>query len=549
MITHSVPCDDAAPKTAPAGAVSATRTAGAPRRSAGVHQGRHGPLCVELHLAARLQGPSLDPGIVPRRARARRIRRPLLLSDARSTRPRRGRECVAERNRDADRTLSALLGGARAVFGGPLRHERGAEDRRRGQGDSDRAAQDARRHQGRDHLCRPRPQVSDLGAWTLPRGTRGGHREGPRAQEAARLPGSGGRPARSTGMMASRDSGDAVAGGLARHIPVLGPATVEFLDVHAGGVYVDATFGAGGHSRAILAATNCKVIAIDRDQDAIARGADLVSSAAGRLVLAEDKFSNLQAVARGCGYDAVDGVVFDLGVSSMQLDEAARGFSFRHDGPLDMRMGRDGPTAADIVAAASEPELAAILATLGEERRARSIARAVVAARRDAPIRTTRALADIITGIMHARAGTIHPATRTFQALRIFVNEELAELTAGLAAAERVLKPGGRLVVIAFHSLEDRIAKSFLIERSRPSAPSRHRPASAQAPATFRILTNRPIVPDEAEIGANPRARSAKLRAAERTDAAIASRRATRLLPRLPSLADIITRQGSGRPR
>jgi len=149
---------------------------------------------------------------------------------------------------------------------------------------------------------------------------------------------------------------------------------------------------------------------------------------------------------------------------------------------------------------------------------------------------------------VHARPGAIHPATRTFQALRIFVNEELAELAAGLAAAERVLKPGGRLVVVAFHSLEDRIAKSFLVERGRPSAPSRHRPAPAQAPATFRILTNRPIVPDEAEIAANPRARSAKLRAAERTDAAIASRRATALLPRLPSPADIIARQGSGRP-
>ena len=350
-------------------------------------------------------------------------------------------------------------------------------------------------------------------------------------------------------MMASRDSGRAVAGGLARHIPVLGRPTVEFLAVRAGGVYIDATFGAGGHTRDILAAANCNVIGIDRDQSAIARSADLVRDAGGRLVLVEDKFSNLQAVARGCGYDAVDGVVFDLGVSSMQLDEAARGFSFRHDGPLDMRMGRDGPTAADVVASASERQLAAIFATLGEERRARSIARAIVAARRQAPIQTTRALADIITGIVHARPGAIHPATRTFQALRIFVNEELAELAAGLVAAEHLLKPGGRLVVVAFHSLEDRFAKSFLVERSRPSAPSRHRPAPAQAAATFRILTNRPIVPDEAEIGANPRARSAKLRAAERTDAAIASRRATALVPRLPSPADIVARQGSGRPR
>ena len=350
-------------------------------------------------------------------------------------------------------------------------------------------------------------------------------------------------------MMASRDSGRAVAGGLARHIPVLGRSTVEFLAIRTGGVYVDATFGAGGHTRDILAAANCNVIGIDRDQSAIARGADLVREAGGRLVLVEDKFSNLEAVARSCGYDAIDGVVFDLGVSSMQLDEAARGFSFRHDGPLDMRMGRDGPTAADVVAAASERELAAIFATLGEERHARSIARAIVAARRQAPIHTTRALANIIIGIVHARPGAIHPATRTFQALRIFVNQELAELAAGLAAAERALKPGGRLVVVAFHSLEDRIAKSFLIERSRPSAPSRHRPAPAQTAATFRILTNRPVVPDEAEIGANPRARSAKLRAAERTDAAIAHGRATRLLPPLPSVGEVVAGQGSRRPR
>jgi 16S rRNA (cytosine1402-N4)-methyltransferase len=349
-------------------------------------------------------------------------------------------------------------------------------------------------------------------------------------------------------MMASRDSGDAVAGGLARHIPVLGRPTVEFLNVRAGGVYIDATFGAGGHTRAILAAADCNVIGIDRDQDAIARGADLVHSAGGRLVLVEDRLSNLQEVAHARGHDAVDGVVFDLGVSSMQLDEAARGFSFRHDGPLDMRMGRTGATAADVVARASERELATIIATLGEERHARSIARAVIARRRAAPIRTTRALADIIAGLVHARPGAIHPATRTFQALRIFVNDELAELAAGLAAAERVLKPGGRLVVLAFHSLEDRITKSFLVGRSRPSAPSRHRPELRAAPPTFCILTSRPIVPDEAEISANPRARSAKLRAAERTDAPIALRAATQALPRLPSLAEVAARQDSGRP-
>ena len=350
-------------------------------------------------------------------------------------------------------------------------------------------------------------------------------------------------------MMASRDSAGAVAGGLARHIPVLGRPTVELLHVYGGGIYVDATFGAGGHSRAILAAANCNVIAIDRDPNAVTGGADLVRSARGGLVLVEGKFSDLQAVVRNCGYDAIDGVVFDLGVSSMQLDEAARGFSFRHEGPLDMRMSRDGPTAADVVASASERELAAIVAAFGEERHARRVARAIVAARRAAPIRTTRALAEVIAGVVPARGDAINPATRTFQALRIFVNDELTELAAGLAAAEQVLKPGGRMVVLAFHSLEDRITKSFLVERSRPSAPSRHRPAPAQLAATFRILTPRPIVPDEAEISANPRARSAKLRAAERTDAAIPARRTTRLQPRLPSLAELAARLGTRQQR
>jgi len=350
-------------------------------------------------------------------------------------------------------------------------------------------------------------------------------------------------------MMASRDSAGAVAGGLARHIPVLGRRVVELLDVRAGALYVDATFGAGGHSSAILAAANCNVIAIDRDQHAIARGADLVRSASGRLVLVESKFSDLQAVVRNRGYDAIDGVVFDLGVSSMQLDEAARGFSFRHEGPLDMRMSRDGPTAADVVASASERELTAIVAAFGEERHGRRIARAIIVARRAAPIRTTRALADLIVGAVPARGDTIHPATRTFQALRIFVNDELTELAAGLAAAERVLKPGGRLVVLSFHSLEDRITKSFLVERSRLRAPSRHRPAPAQSTTTFRILTPRPIVPDEAEVRANPRARSAKLRAAERTEAAIPARRTTRLQPPLPSLTDLAARLGTGQPR
>ncbi|HEY6993055.1 MAG TPA: 16S rRNA (cytosine(1402)-N(4))-methyltransferase RsmH [Xanthobacteraceae bacterium] len=350
-------------------------------------------------------------------------------------------------------------------------------------------------------------------------------------------------------MTAGSDSEGAVAGGLARHIPVLGRPAVELLAVRAGGVYVDATFGAGGFSSNILAAADCSVIGIDRDPRAIARGADLAQAAGGRLVLVEGRFSDLEATARGCGHHAVDGVVFDVGVSSMQLDEAERGFSFRRDGPLDMRMGRDGPTAAEVVGAASERDLAAIIAALGEERRARAIARAIVAARRDAPIRTTRALADIVAAVVRARPGAIHPATRTFQALRIFVNDELAELLAGLAAAERLLKPGGRLVIVTFHSLEDRIAKSFLAARSRRSRPSRHHPEMAPDGATFRVLTKRPIVPGAAEVAANPRARSAKLRAAERTDAAVAPRACAPALASLPSPAEVIGRQAPGRPR
>jgi 16S rRNA (cytosine1402-N4)-methyltransferase len=322
---------------------------------------------------------------------------------------------------------------------------------------------------------------------------------------------------------------------------VLGHRAVELLAVHDGGVYIDATFGAGGYSRAILAAADCRVIGIDRDQNAIARGAGLVEASGGRLVLVQERFSALAAVAQSFGHAAVDGVVFDLGVSSMQLDEAERGFSFRLEGPLDMRMDSTGASAADVVAHASERDLAAIIATLGEERHARAVARAIVRARGESPILTTRQLAHIVEGVVHARPGTIHPATRTFQALRIFVNEELEQLASALAAAETVLKPGGRLVVVAFHSLEDRIVKTFLASRSRWGGASRHLPEAAQPAPTFRLLTRRPVVPDQAEIAANPRARSAKLRAAERTDAEPGKVLTRDLLPRLPSLADVMS--------
>ena len=340
-------------------------------------------------------------------------------------------------------------------------------------------------------------------------------------------------------MMTGSD-GPAVAGGPVRHVPVLARPALELLNVRDGGIYIDGTFGAGGYSRAILSAANAQVIGIDCDQSAVANGAELVQSANGRLTLIEERFSALDRVANKFGHESVDGVVLDLGVSSMQLDEAERGFSFRLDGPLDMRMGTDGPSAADVVAQASERDLADIIFQLGEERHSRGVARAIVAVRKETPIRTTRALADIVGRVVRSKPNQIHPATRTFQALRIFVNEELTELATALAAAERILKVSGRLVVVTFHSLEDRIVKTFLAERSRTMGISRHLP-DVEAPApTFHLLTKRPIGPDEAEVAANPRARSAKLRAGERSDAPPRDSDLGSLLPRLPALDDIV---------
>ena len=322
-----------------------------------------------------------------------------------------------------------------------------------------------------------------------------------------------------------------------RHIPVLGRQAVAFLNPREGGIYVDATFGAGGYSRAILDTPGTRVIGIDRDRSAITGGFALVEQAAGRLTLVEDRFSNLAHICKSQGAPRIDGVVMDVGVSSMQLDEAARGFSFRNDGPLDMRMGHDGATAADVIAKASETELANIIYIFGEERHSRAIARAIVAARKQAPVMTTRTLADIVARVLRSKPGEIHPATRTFQALRIFVNQELEELHLALAAAERVLKPGGRLAVVSFHSLEDRIIKNFLGQRARSGGGSRHQPEVAPVPPSFVLLTRRPLTPDEDEIKANPRARSAKLRAAERTSAVA---HAASPLPEWPTFDDVM---------
>jgi 16S rRNA (cytosine1402-N4)-methyltransferase len=285
---------------------------------------------------------------------------------------------------------------------------------------------------------------------------------------------------------------------------------------------VDATFGGGGYTRAILAATPAnRVIAIDRDPDAIAAGQALASSSQGRLTLAPGRFGELEAIAAGLGIGDVDGVVLDIGVSSMQLDQAERGFSFRHDGPLDMRMEREGRSAADLVNGATEAELADMFYHYGEERRARAVARAIVETRRRAPITTTRELADLAAGLIRAEPGGAHPATRVFQALRIAVNDELGELVRALHAAESLLAPGGRLAVVTFHSLEDRIVKQFFAARTgRTPTASRHIPSAVSGVApSLKAIVKGPVGPSDAEVMQNPRARSAKLRVAERTDA------------------------------
>jgi len=341
-------------------------------------------------------------------------------------------------------------------------------------------------------------------------------------------------------MTAGGGGSRAVAGGPAPHIPVLGRPAVDFLNAHDGGVYIDGTFGAGGYSREILARADCAVIGIDRDPSAIALGAELAAQSNNRLMLAEDRFARIDRVARSVGFDRVDGIVLDVGVSSMQLDRPERGFSFRAEGPLDMRMSGQGPSAADVVNAAGERDLANIIFLLGEERHSRAVARAIVKARQHAPLATTSALADLVASVVRARPGDIHPATRTFQALRIFVNDELGELAGALAAAERILKPNGRMVVVSFHSLEDRIVKSFLAERSETRGGSRHAPEVKRPAPTFRVLTKRPLTADDEEVARNPRARSAKLRAGERTEAPARDGDLAALLPHLPSITDVL---------
>ena len=305
------------------------------------------------------------------------------------------------------------------------------------------------------------------------------------------------------------------------HAPVLLAETMDALAPRADGIYVDGTFGRGGYTRALLDRARCRVFAIDRDPEAIASGAPLSRRAEGRLTLVEGRYSEMETLLGAAGIAAVAGIALDLGPSSPQLDDPARGFSFRSDGPLDMRMARHGTTAAELVNTLPEAALADIIFLYGEERFSRRIARAVLAARASAPIERTGELAAIVRKVVPAQPGGIDPATRTFQALRIAVNDELGELERGLGAAERLLAPGGRLAVISFHSLEDRRVKNFLRRRSE-AAPrgSRHLPsAQGESAASFRLLTKKAVRPSEAEIARNPRARSARLRAAERTTA------------------------------
>ncbi|WP_372623436.1 16S rRNA (cytosine(1402)-N(4))-methyltransferase RsmH [Falsiroseomonas sp.] len=303
------------------------------------------------------------------------------------------------------------------------------------------------------------------------------------------------------------------------HIPVMLQEVMATLRPRSGATYLDATFGGGGYAAAILAAADCTLWAIDRDPDAIARGATLAARYPGRLHLVHARFGDMLDSLAARGVTQLDGVVMDLGVSSFQLDEAERGFSFRADGPLDMRMGRDGPSAAQLVNTLPEAELARIIAEFGEERHARRVARAILRARAEAPIETTARLAEIVRRAVPRDPSGIDGATRSFQALRIAVNDELGEVERGLAAAMHLLAPGGRLVVVAFHSLEDRIVKRAMAEATgRAGGASRHDPAAllSRTASDFALLTPRALRPGGAETDANPRSRSARLRALER---------------------------------
>lgn len=306
----------------------------------------------------------------------------------------------------------------------------------------------------------------------------------------------------------------------APHIPVMLREVVEALQPRDGGRYVDGTFGAGGYTAALLDSADCQVYAIDRDPDAIAAGQAMVERYEPRLHLIEGRFGDMVDLLSAEGVSDVDGVALDLGVSSMQFDRAERGFSFRGDGPLDMRMEKRGPSAADLVNDGDEREIADILWRYGEERRSRRVARAIIEQRKTKRFETTGELAEVVRrAVGPLPKDESDPATRAFQAFRIAVNDELGELARGLAAAEQVLAPGGRMAIVSFHSLEDRAVKEYVRSRAgRTPSPSRHAPppVGAAAAVTLRDLTRRPLSPSEAEVSGNPRSRSARLRVAEK---------------------------------
>lgn len=305
-----------------------------------------------------------------------------------------------------------------------------------------------------------------------------------------------------------------------RHVPVMLDEVIKYLAPKKDEVFIDGTFGAGGYTSAILN-KGASVIAIDRDPDAIANGTALVEQAKGRLSLLSGKFSRLDELANEAGFEQVDGVVLDVGVSSMQLNEQERGFSFLHDGPLDMRMAQKGPSAADLVNGLERANLTRIIGILGEERHASRVSKAILERREEMLFSRTSDLAKVVEkAVGKSKNDRIHPATRTFQALRIFVNNELEELALALLAAERIIKPGGRLVVVSFHSLEDRLVKRFLVNRSSDQVGSRHLPQVKNDPSTFALLKRGAVGPRAEEVEQNPRSRSAKLRAAVRSDAA-----------------------------
>lgn len=321
------------------------------------------------------------------------------------------------------------------------------------------------------------------------------------------------------------------------HIPVMLAEVLRALKPQSGDVHVDATFGAGGYTKAILE-TGARVVAIDRDPDAIAAGASMVADHTPNLMLQQGRFSNLDALSRAAGFEQVDGVVADIGVSSMQIDQAERGFSFQKEGPLDMRMEQTGTSAADVVNLLQRNDLTRIIGILGEERQASRIAAEIVERREAQPFSTTLQLAKCVEAVLGRNPkDRIHPATRTFQALRIYVNRELEELADALLASERILKPGGRLVIVTFHSLEDRLVKRFLQSRAETSGGSRHLPPVDEKPLTFKQIKRGAVSASGEEAADNPRARSAKLRSALRTDAP--PREGDREIFGLPRLAEI----------